>query len=80
MIEGVQAETVPKFNCDFCRGLGWAETAVFYSQFCPMNTIVIEKCDECQIFESDFQAALEADNQGFPTFQNRHGFNIRIFC
>ncbi len=50
----------------------------FFSRYCPDETIVIEKCDECRLFENDFQAAQEAAKHDLPTVPNKHGFNIRI--
>lgn len=66
-------------NCEICNNKGWIETFVFDSKLISNNTLVIEKCDECNIFTNDSNAAIFAfENSKIFTFKNEFGFNVKI--
>jgi len=45
------------YKCTICNNKGWIETIIFDSKKGFNGTIVIEKCDECNIFLNDSVAA-----------------------
>ncbi len=66
-------------NCETCNDKGWIETSVYNSESITDGTLVIEKCDECNIFISDFAAAKFAfEKEKILSFRNDNGFNIKI--
>ena len=47
-------------NCEFCEGKGWAVTYGYGSNDESKNGLHIERCDECDIFKSDYAALVAA--------------------
>lgn len=67
------------WNCETCSNKGWIETSVFYSLKIADDTLVIEKCDECNIFVDDFAAAKFAlKKEKICTFETENGFNVKM--
>jgi hypothetical protein len=68
-----------KYICESCNNKGWIETSVFDSSNIANETLVIEKCDDCNIFINDFAAATFAFNQeNILSFRINNGFNVKI--
>ena len=44
-------------GCEICNGKGWIETSVYNSKRIENGTVVIEKCDICNYFKNDIEAA-----------------------
>ena len=66
-------------NCETCRDKGWIETSVYNSMRIADGTLVVEKCDECNIFMNDFAAAKFAfEKENIFTFEIEAGFNVKI--
>ena len=66
-------------NCDICQDKGWIETNIFSSDKTVDGTLVIEKCDECNIFINDLAAAKFAfENQKIISFRTQNGFNVIV--
>ena len=66
-------------TCQICEAKGWIETAVFSLDKIADGTLVIEKCDECNIFINDFAAAKFAfENHNIISCRIENGFNIKI--
>jgi hypothetical protein len=64
-------------NCETCSDKGWIETSVYNSMRIADGTLVVEKCDECNIFISDNSAAKFAfDKENIFTFETESGFNV----
>ena len=49
-------ENKEKFECDFCKGTGYAKT--FNTQ---KNVEEIQKCDSCMMYETDKEAKLYSE-------------------
>jgi hypothetical protein len=65
--------------CETCNNKGWIETSVFNSSNIANETLVIEKCANCNIFIDDFAAATFALEKGnIFSFRTNDGFNIKI--
>lgn len=68
-----------KFDCEICNNKGWIKTTVYGSQRINDNSKVVEKCDECEMFSSDREAAKFAYNsENVLTFLNSSGFNVLL--
>lgn len=68
-----------KSYCDTCNENGWIETAVYSSTFVLDGTIVIEKCDSCNVFANDSMAAKYVNEKhNVVTIRNNAGFNIKM--
>lgn len=66
-------------NCEICSDKGWIETIVYDSMKIANGTLVIEKCDECNIFINDNSAAKFAfEKEGVFTFETKNGFNVKL--
>lgn len=66
-------------DCDICKNKGWLKTVTFGSQFIEDNSEIVEKCDECDVFLNDYEAAKFAyENEKVLTFRNDSGFNILV--
>ena len=66
-------------NCEACDNKGFIETLVYYSHKVPNGTLTIEKCDDCNVFISDFIAAKFASWKYCVLFYvNAYGVNIKI--
>jgi hypothetical protein len=67
------------YICETCSNKGWIETSVFNSSKIANETLVIEKCDDCNIFISDFAAATFAfEKENIFSFRTDDGFNVKI--
>ena len=67
------------FDCEVCKNKGWIKTTVYGSHRINDNSEVVEKCDECEIFSSDREAAKFAYNsENVLTFLNSSGFNVLL--
>lgn len=68
-----------KNYCDTCNKNGWIETAVYSSAFVSNGTIVIEKCDNCNVFTNDLMAAkYVCKKHNILTIRNNAGFNVKL--
>jgi hypothetical protein len=68
-----------KYICESFNNKGWIETSVFNSSNIANETLVIEKCDACNIFMNDFAAATFAlEKENIFSFRTNDGFNIKI--
>ena len=45
------------YNCETCNGKGWIKTTIYNSTKIFDGALIIEKCDDCQIFIDDISAA-----------------------
>lgn len=64
--------------CNLCQGKGWIDIVAFGSSYVNDETCIIEKCDKCNIFTDDNEAAkfaLKTENIIF--FKNQNGVNIK---
>jgi hypothetical protein len=63
--------------CDVCFGKGWIETSVFENNSINNGTIAIEKCDSCNYFFTDLEAArFVFKNENIISFSVK-GHNIK---
>lgn len=68
-----------KCNCETCYDKGWIETSVYNSNRIADGTLVIEKCDDCNIYINDFFAAKNAfEKNKIFSFENENGFYVKI--
>ena len=44
-------------NCEGCQGRGWLVATMYGSMYAPDGSLAVMKCDECEVFESDEDAA-----------------------
>lgn len=66
-------------DCENCKNKGWLKSATYGSLLIADNSEVVEKCDECDIFQNDFEAAQFAfRSEGIITIKNDSGFNVLI--
>ena len=66
-------------NCETCGDKGWIETSVYNSISIADGTLVIEKCDVCNVFINDNIAAKVAfEKENVFTFETQNGFNVKI--
>lgn len=66
-------------NCDNCKNKGWLKSVTYGSLLIADDSEVVEKCDECDVFHNDFEAAQFAfRSEGIITIKNDTGFNVLI--
>jgi hypothetical protein len=65
--------------CENCNSKGWIETFTYGSALISDGTLIIEKCDECNIFISDTSAANFAyKKHKILSYMIENGLNIRV--
>jgi len=66
-------------GCNACNGKGWIESAIYDSASIANGAVVIEKCDECEMFYNDLAAAKFAYKYyQILSFWDKRRFNIKI--
>jgi selenocysteine-specific translation elongation factor len=64
-------------RCLVCFDKGWIETSVFDSLKIPNGIIVIEKCDLCNYFTTDTEAAKFVFHSESILSISLNGFNVK---
>jgi hypothetical protein len=66
-------------NCETCNNKGWIETFAYNSDSIIDGTLIIEKCDDCNIFLNDYSAAkFVFDKYQIFSYRNENGFYLKI--
>ena len=67
------------YQCTTCCGKGFIKTFVFDNHEIRDNTLILEKCDECDIFINDYVASQFALKEyNIITYKTKNGFNVII--